>query len=287
MINKMMKKFSDNNYLKDLQRIDFSKKDNSITELKDINYINDGLLKHKLDVFYQNDGKLKPILIDIHGGGFISGDKEMDALFANCFAQRGFVVFNINYRLVYPKYNVFDQIEDVSKAVSWIVSNAEKYKGNINEMYLAGHSAGAVLAIVEGLLVSDKKMRDDFNVAELSYRYKGIILDCGLMHFYKNNLAYWGMRKMVFPKNYQKNSKYKHLVFKENTKLKTLPKIVLLTNRKDELKEMTYYFKKILDDNAVNNLLIDEGEDGHMGIVFKPYTEDNQKIIDKVLDFLM
>ncbi len=48
-----------------------------------------------------------PLLI--HGGGFISGYKEMNSLFANYLAQRGFVVFNINYRLAYPTINVFDQ----------------------------------------------------------------------------------------------------------------------------------------------------------------------------------
>ena len=100
-------------------------------------------------------------------------------------------------------------LEDVSNAVIWIVSNAKKYEANTNEMYLAGHSAGGVLAVAEALLCHDKKMRDDFNLDKRNYTYNGIILDCGAMHFYINNIAYWGMRKMVFPKVYKKMDNYR------------------------------------------------------------------------------
>ncbi|NLJ70418.1 MAG: alpha/beta hydrolase [Clostridiaceae bacterium] len=285
MINHFMKKFSEKSYLKDLDRIDLSKSDSNIKEVKNISYINDNVIEHKLDIYYKNNNKLKPIMIDIHGGGFISGSKEMDSLFANCLAQRGFVVFTLNYRLAYPAITVFDQIEDISDAIKWIMSNAEKYEGDINKMYIAGHSAGGVLAIAESLLCNDKKMRDDFNIDERHYKYNGIILDCGLMHFYVKNIAYWGMRNMIFPNGYKIMDKYQYLIFENNCKLSTLPKTVLLTNEKDNLKNMTYYFKKVLDDNNVDNKLFDNGTDGHIGIIFKPYTDQNQKIIDDIQDY--
>jgi acetyl esterase/lipase len=285
MINNFMKKMSEKTYLKDLDRIHTSKFDCTIKAVKDISYINDHSIEHKLDIHYKSNQEYKPIIVNIHGGGFISGYKEMDSLFANYLAQRGFVVFNVNYRLAYPTYNVFDQIEDISNAVKWIVSNAEKYEANPKEMYIAGHSAGGVLAIAESLLCLDKKMRDDFNLDERNYTYNGIILDCGAMHFYVNNLAYWGMRNMVFPKGYKKMAKYHYLIFENNRKLSTLPKTVLLTNEKDELRTMTYYFKKVLDDYQVDNKLFDVGTNGHMGIIFKPYTDENQKVLDAIQEF--
>ena len=280
-----MKKMSEKTYLKDLDRIDASKFDCTIKAVKDISYINDHSIEHKLDIHYKSNQEYKPIIVNIHGGGFISGYKEMDSLFANYLAQRGFVIFNVNYRLAYPRFNVFDQIEDISNAVEWIVSNAEKYEANPKEMYIAGHSAGGVLAIAESLLCLDKKMREDFNIDERNYTYNGIILDCGAMHFYVNNLAYWGMRNMVFPKGFKKMAKYHYLIFENNRKLSTLPKTVLLTNEKDELRTMTYYFKKVLDDHQVDNKLFNVGTDGHMGIIFKPYTDENQKMLDAIQEF--
>lgn len=285
MINNLMKKIGESAYLKDLERIDLSKLDHDIKSVKDISYVDDNSIEQKLDVHYLSNQKLKPILVDIHGGGFISGYKEMNSLFANYLAQRGFVVFNLNYRLAYPTINVFDQIEDISNAVKWIVSNAGKFEANIDEMYIAGHSAGGVLAVAESLLCHDKQMRDDFDIDERDYKYSGIILDCGVMHFYRKNIAYWGMRNMIFPKGYRKMDQYQYLVFENNRQLSTLPKTVLLTNEKDNLRDMTHYFKRVLDGHQVDHKLFDVGTDGHMGIIYKPYTEENQRIIDDVQEY--
>ena len=285
MIKKYMKKISEKAYLKDLEKIDFSKSDSGVKKVKDVSYINDNSIEHKLDIHYKSNDALKPVMINIHGGGFIGGYKETDSLFANYLAQSGFVVFNLNYRLAYPTFNVFDQIEDVSNAVKWIISNAEKYEGDINEMYLAGQSAGGVLAVAESLLCNDKKMRADYKIEDRNYKYKGIILDCGAMHFYENSLAYWGMRNMIFPKGYKRTDKYKFLIFENSDKISTLPKTVLLTNEKDELRKMSYHFKKILDNNNVDNKLFDIGSDGHIGIIFKPYTVENQKVIGSILEY--
>lgn len=285
MINNLMKMIGERAYLNDLERIDLSKLDHDIKSVKDISYVDDNSIEQKLDVHYLSNQKLKPILIDIHGGGFISGYKEMNSLFANYLAQRGFVVFNLNYRLAYPTINVFDQIEDISNAVKWIVSNAGKFEANIDEMYIAGHSAGGVLAVAESLLCHDKQMRDDFDIDERDYKYSGIILDCGVMHFYRKNIAYWGMRNMIFPKGYRKMDQYQYLVFENNRQLSTLPKTVLLTNEKDNLRDMTHYFKRVLDGHQVDHKLFDVGTDGHMGIIYKPYTEENQRIIDDVQEY--
>ncbi|NLL91166.1 MAG: alpha/beta hydrolase [Ruminococcaceae bacterium] len=285
MINKFMKKTGEKAYLKDLERIDLSKSDGGIKVLKDISYIDDNSAEHKLDIHYKSNSGLKPVLVNIHGGGFIAGYKESDSLFADYLARRGFVVFNLNYRLAYPTFNVFDQIEDISDAVKWIISNAEKYEGDINKMYIAGHSAGGVLAVAESLLCDDERMRADYNIEDRDYKYNGIILDCGAMHFYKSSLAYWGMRNMIFPKGYKKTDKYKYLIFDKNNKLSVLPKTVILTNEKDELRKMSYHFKRVLDYNNVDNKLFDIGSDGHIGIIFKPYTVENQKILDNITEY--
>ena len=286
MINKIMKKSGEISFLKDLEKIDRTKLDKSVCEDLDISYTDKSSNEQKLDVYYSKIKTKKPILIDIHGGGFISNDKEINHLFGNYMAQNGFVVFNLNYRLAYPEYTVFDQIEDIDSAVNWILANAEKYGGDANSMYIAGHSSAGVFAVTEAMLCNNTDMLRDYNLKERHYNYKGIILDCGLMHFYKRSIAYTGMRNMVFPKNYSKNEKYKYLIFENREEIKNLPKTVLITNKKDALKNMTYWFKKVLEHYGVPHLLIDDGKDGHMGIIYKPYSEDNLKKIEGIKHFL-
>ena len=219
MIDRIMKKSGEKSFLKDLEKIDRTKLDKSICEDLDISYTDKSSKEHKLDVYYSKSKIKKPILIDIHGGGFISNDKEINHLFGNYMAQNGFVVFNLNYRLAYPEYTVFDQIEDIDSAVNWILANAEKYGGDANSMYIAGHSSAGVLAVTEAMLCNNTDMLRDYNLKERHYNYKGIILDCGLMHFYKRSIAYTGMRNMVFPKNYSKNEKYKYLIFENREEI--------------------------------------------------------------------
>ena len=286
MIDRIMKKSGEKSFLKDLEKIDKTKLDKSICEDLDISYTDKSSNEQKLDVYYSKIKIKKPILIDIHGGGFISNDKEINHLFGNYMAQNGFVVFNLNYRLAYPEYTVFDQIEDIDSAVNWILANAEKYGGDANSMYIAGHSSAGVLAVTEAMLCNNTDMLRDYNLKERHYNYKGIILDCGLMHFYKRSIAYTGMRNMVFPKNYSKNEKYKYLIFENREEIKNLPKTVLITNKKDALKNMTYWFKKVLEHYGIPHLLIDDGKDGHMGIIYKPYSEDNLKKIEEIKHFL-
>ena len=49
---------------------------------------------------------------------------------------------------------------------------------------------------------------------------------------------------------------------------------------------MTHYFKKVLDDKNVDNRLFDVGSDGHMGVIYRPYTDENQQVLDSIQAFL-
>ena len=269
----------------DIQRIDLSKISPAISQERGILYVDDGLAEHTLDVYFLPNELKKPILIDIHGGGFISGDKEVNRLFGNTMAQKGFVVFNLNYRLAYPEYTVFDQVIDIDRAVGWILRNAANYNGDVSRIVIAGHSSAGVLAVTECLLCKSGEMREHFGIGERAYEYRGLLLDCGLMHFYQKSIAYWGMRNMVFPKHYKKMPQYRDMIFEDNPALSALPKTFLITNDNDELKDMTFYFKSLLDKNNVPNTLDRTGSDGHMGIVFRPYTPEGLDTMEKMIEF--
>ena len=83
MINWIMKKSGDIALKTDVGKLDLSRLPEEVTEIKDISYAGDNEQGHKMDVFVRRDGIQKPILIDIHGGGFISEDKAMNRLFGN------------------------------------------------------------------------------------------------------------------------------------------------------------------------------------------------------------
>lgn len=283
MINHIMKWSGEKSYAMDLKRLDETCVSSEVSQVLNINYLNDADPLHTLDVYYVDDGKAKPVLIDVHGGGFISYHKEFDRVYANVMAKKGFVVFEIDFRLAYPEYTVFDQISDIDKATRWVYKNAAEYGGDNNLMYMGGHSSGCVLATAEALLCLSPDMLSDYGFAAREYHYKGMLLDCGLLHFYKNSIAYNGMRRMVFPKHYKEDKRYKYLLFKDNKDIGKLPKTALITNSKDVLKAMTYYHESVLNNYNVEHRLFDKGDLGHTGIVFKPYDE----YIDEPVKYLI
>jgi acetyl esterase len=85
-----------------------------------------------------------PALLYVHGGGFRILSKETHWVMALAFARRGFVVFNIEYRLA-PTHPFPAAVEDAAAAYAWVVAHAAEYGGDVARLVLAGESAGANL----------------------------------------------------------------------------------------------------------------------------------------------
>lgn len=287
MINRIMKLAGEKALKTDLAKIDPAYLHPEVSEIKDIPYNSDGKPGHTFDVYLRKDGIRKPILIDIHGGGFISEDKSMNRLFADHMAYLGFTVFELNVRLAYPEWTVFDQITDIDCGVRFVLDHAGDYECDPSQLYIAGHSSGGVLAIAEALLCVDPLMRFDYGISDRDYSYKGIITDCGLMHFYKSSIAYWGMRRMTFPKGYKDDKRYDHLLYNKNESLKRLPRLAVLTNKKDVLKKMTFQFDNVLTGFGAEHRLILYGPVGHTGIIFYPYKDENTAVLSQVKEYLL
>lgn len=90
------------------------------------------------------EGPPWPIVFYVHGGGFRILSKDSHWIMALGFARRGFIVFNVSYRLG-PKHRFPLPLEDVCHAFEWVVKNAARFGGDPSRIVLAGESAGANL----------------------------------------------------------------------------------------------------------------------------------------------
>ena len=100
----------------------------------------------KLDIHYDQSLKEKsPVIIFIHGGAFVRGDKSDYEIFDNVlnyFARNGFTGINANYRLA-PEYKWPSGAEDIASIIQWIKTHHEAHNLDSNNIFLMGHSAGA------------------------------------------------------------------------------------------------------------------------------------------------
>lgn len=103
----------------------------------------------RLDIYYPVNKKDFATIIWFHGGSLRSGHKAIpDAL-----KEKGLAIVAVDYRLT-PHVRVSECIDDAAAAVAWTIKNIPLYGGDIKDIFIAGHSAGAYLSLMLGL---DKK----------------------------------------------------------------------------------------------------------------------------------
>jgi len=86
-----------------------------------------------------------PVLVFVHGGAFVRGDKGDGEIFDNVlnyFSRHGYVGVNVNYRLA-PDHQWPAGAEDLASVIGWIRDNASRYGADADRIFLMGHSAGA------------------------------------------------------------------------------------------------------------------------------------------------
>lgn len=102
-----------------------------------------------------------PLIIFLHGGGFVAGDKSDVSAVARYYLGLGYAVANINYRLVdssgllqtpvvhqLSAVKISDQLADIQLAVNTIVTQVPGWKISADKWIIAGHSAGATLSLL-------------------------------------------------------------------------------------------------------------------------------------------
>jgi len=101
--------------------------------------------RHRLDVHtstVRRSSAPVPVVVYVHGGGFVRGNRHSSRNVSDYFASLGLVGVNITYRLA-PEAKWPSGSQDVSRAVAWVRANASDYGGDPNQIYVIGKSAGA------------------------------------------------------------------------------------------------------------------------------------------------
>lgn len=126
----------------------------------------------RLDVWHPADraeqGVRRPAIIQIHGGGWVIGDKREQGLpFLKHLAEHGWVGFNVNYRLS-PGATFPDPLVDVKRAIAWVREHADEYDVDPNFIAVTGGSAGGHLTALVALTANRPELQPGFEEADTS-----------------------------------------------------------------------------------------------------------------------
>ncbi len=147
---------------------DFKNAQDKVDIFENISYINGSKNnKNLLDMFLPKNKKDFPVVIFVHGGYWNSQDKSyfrpFTGLYSNIgltLAKNGIGCMVIDYR-IYPEVKIDSELKDVIESVKWTLENVKKYNGNINKVFLSGHSAGGHMAM---LIALDDKLAKENNL---------------------------------------------------------------------------------------------------------------------------
>jgi len=112
----------------------------------------------KLDVYMPANARGAPILMMVHGGAWMVGDKGATKVVANKVSRwlpKGYILVMPNYRMSRSAPKVMDQVDDVARALAWVQQHAPEWGGDPAKVLLMGHSAGAHLV---SMLASDRRL---------------------------------------------------------------------------------------------------------------------------------
>ena len=121
---------------------------------------------------------IRPTIVNIHGGGWVYGNKEVYQFYCMRLAQRGFTVVNINYRLA-PETRFPGAVYDINNALKFIEKHGEEYFADKDRLILVGDSAGGFLVSHFATILSNPDFAKLFDFEVAKVKVKAVGLNCG------------------------------------------------------------------------------------------------------------
>lgn len=266
-MNFLIKRFWKNVYRMNTEKFGSRPIHEGIDKIADIDYVGDGDKYHLLDLYIpKGEGNL-PTIINIHGGGWVYGEKVNEYAFhGSRLATQGFVVVNPNYRLA-PKHPHPAQLEDIFAVLNWVSENAEKYRIDINNVFFEGDSAGAQLAALTACIITNPTLAKEYPFSSPIVP-RGLGLCCGAYDFdgmlSKQGRELWQNRQVLgalFGKRTPQKSHYYKNALVYNHITADFPPSFLMAVENDTYYPDTVKLKAVLDKAEICNEFLSFGKD--------------------------
>lgn len=135
----------------------------------------------KLDVYRPRGsaGVALPVIVSVHGGGWVYGDKERYQWYCMSLAQRGFAVVNFTYRLA-PEHQFPASMVDTCAVFAWVLAHAEEHGFDVGHVFAVGDSAGAHMLAMFCAACNDPAYARELGICPpAGFVPAGVALNCG------------------------------------------------------------------------------------------------------------
>lgn len=262
----------------------------NVMEYKNISYMNDGNQAHRLDIFRPKgrDNEILPVIVNVHGGGMILGNKEFNRHFCAVISAMGYLVFSVEFRLV-PDVQVYEQFADISAAMDYIKEIIPKYSGDSERVYAIADSGGAYLLTYTIAMQKSKKLADAAQVTPTALNVRALGLISGMFYTTKFDKIGLFMPKYLYGKGYKKSAFAPYVNPEHPDIVTSLPPCYLITSHNDSLGHYTLNIEKALTKYGIPHELVNYPKNPkltHAFSVFYPFLQESADSIASMLQFL-
>lgn len=134
-----------------------------------------------VDVFYtQGTTKPQPTIVWVHGGAWVSGNKQDMDNYLMILASKGFTTVSVNYSIA-PEKQYPTPIVQLNEALGYLQQNADRLRINADSLFLAGDSAGSQIVAQMANIVTSKDYAREIGIQPTlaASRLNGVLLNCG------------------------------------------------------------------------------------------------------------
>lgn len=265
--------------------------------------------KISFNIYYDKEKKIRPTLLEVHGGGWAYGNKELNNTFCHYMAKLGFNVISFNYTLAF-KAKLINQLFDINKMIEHLYLNKDKYLLDMDHLYLNGDSAGGELTFLYSAILTSNRLKDIYDLNDDTIKYypiHGICLNHATPYikdlgYIKNNerftkIGLYSMKRMLLGKNFLNSKIYNYSepneifdLLKEEGTLSNYPKTIILTSIGDH----SYYYQseRLIKDFKKYNLnyvsyISDDDSHIHVFNVRHPDLEKSKEFNKLQRDFFL
>lgn len=154
-----------------------------ITVVKNVRYSDDGGNTTSGDVYYDESllperGKY-PVILNIHGGGFVMGDKSYRECISSFYAKNGFFVYNINYRMPEER-KIKGILSDCADALNYLNELVHTYPIDLEKTILTGDSSGGFLVLGLAAACCSEEFREAMGMPKITVNIAAVAPLCGM-----------------------------------------------------------------------------------------------------------
>ena len=255
----------------------------------DIPYQNHEDIPLAMDIYrLKNYGKeAMPIILMVHGGGLLVGNRKMSRTVCEALARSGCLVIAPQYRLL-SETNAFGAIADLCAGLRTAEQIAPQYGGDPDRMFVIGESAGAFLAVYACAMTTSKPLCEAMGFDSANRPVKGLACLSGMFYTAKKDLIGRVYLKDLYGERRKDSKLMQYMDPEHNEVMDNLPPVIMTTSSADFLKSYTLSYARALEKSGHSIKLLNYGEGKHLIHAFpalNPFIPESVDAMSRILNW--